>query len=501
MKSISSDLLAQMLAESRATNPAEPVNRLLYCCLRAAIHDRRLPSASRLPPSRDLAAELGISRNTVIYAYEQLILEGYANAVTGSGTFVIDRFPDLPVVTPQEQKCSVTLPLLKHTLSARGRAIVNDAYAPVNQWGAFMPGVPDITRAPQKALASIANKLSERMSPSLLSYASKGGNAVFHENLVAYLRQARSVNCKPNQIIVTEGVHQAIDLITRVLADVGDHAWVENPGYWGTRTILLSNGLTIQGINVDEEGMNIPKAMELCEKAPKFAFVTPSHQYPLGSVMSMRRRFELIAKAKADSFWIVEDDYDSEFRSSGLPIPSLQGLVPDAPVIYIGTFSKTLYPGLRIAYMIAPPEISEALRTAHSELYRGGHLQTQAAIAQFISDGKYAAHVRRMRLVYSARRAVLINMILKSLGKDWIHPFDTDAGLHLILSLPPESNDVEISEILAEKGVLTRPLSRFYVSGPVSKGLLLGFACVAPEEMLAPFSILLGVIRRNILKI
>lgn len=206
----------------------------------------------------------------------------------------------------------------------------------------------------------------------------------------------------------------------------------------------------------------------------------------------------LLEYASVHSSCIVEDDYDSEFRFSGHPIPSLQGLVPNAPVIYIGTFSKTLYPGMRIAYMVLPKALALAFRTAHSELYREGHLLTQATLAEFIREGHYAAHIKRMRLIYVSRRSALIALVDKWLGPGWLHPFESNAGLHLVLSLPVWTSDVEVARAAHAKGVVVRPLSRYYVGRPPEFGLLLGFACVSEQQMLQPFAVLAECIRAQL---
>lgn len=496
LRSIIGDLLLQRWVDLRKTDPGKSVNRALYGCLRQGILDGSLPASSRLPPSRDLASELKLSRNTVMHAYEQLLVEGYLRTLTGSGTFVADVVPDNVLwtrtgVASRLYIGDVQAPPIQ--LSGRGRGLVNDASASTIQWGAFVPGVPDVTEFPYRRFAQISAQLWRKPPPELLSYSSGGGHSELRKELALHLRQARSVNCDPDQIVITEGVHQAVDLIARLLGDPQDKVWVEEPGYWGIRSVLTINGLRVEAVPVDAEGL-APEARHH-KHPPKLIFVTPSHQYPLGSVMSLRRRLTLLEYASQHSSWIVEDDYDSEFRFSGHPIPSLQGLMPDARVIYVGTFSKTLYPGMRIAYMVLPKGLVSSFSMAHSELYREGHLLTQAALAEFIKAGYYAAHIRRMRLIYASRRAALIALIEKWLGPGWLHPNDSNAGLHLVLSLPNWMSDVQVARAALDRAVAVRPLSRYYAGRPPESGLLLGFACLAEQEMLEPFAVLVECLR------
>ncbi|VTU22339.1 MocR-like pyridoxine biosynthesis transcription factor PdxR [Variovorax sp. PBL-E5] len=491
MRSLVGDLLLARLAQSSTAPARGALNRRLCECIRGAIHDGSLEAGSRLPASRELARELGFSRNTATFVYEQLVAEGYLRAVVGSGTYVRERMPDAAPLAPAPRVCG--MPPRRPALSQRGFAAIDQAQASTRQWGAFMPGLPDVTRFPQRQFAGIASRLARKMSPSLMTYSTGGGHAALRESIAQYLRQARSVVCEPQQIIVTEGVQQALDLVVRLLGDAGDAAWVEEPGYWGIRSVLAINGIRMLPVRVDVEGMQLPHA-EGRENA-RFAFVTPSHQYPLGPIMSMARRFDLIDHAMRQGMWIVEDDYDSEFRFTGRPVPSLQGLAPDGPVIYVGTFSKTLYPGLRIAYAVVPSDLCERFHVAHSEFYRGGHLLTQAALAEFMSQGAYAAHIRRMRQIYAARRSMLVSLVERWLGREWIHPLDTEAGLHVVLTLPDAVDDLAIERELLAGGVIARALSRYFVQAPRERGLVLGFASVPEGEMLRPFERLVQVLR------
>jgi GntR family transcriptional regulator/MocR family aminotransferase len=264
----------------------------------------------------------------------------------------------------------------------------------------------------------------------------------------------------------------------RMMVEPRDTVWVEEPGYWGFHKVLQMGAAVVRPMHVESDGTGWPAG----RTTPRLIFVTPSHQYPLGSIMSLARRRELLDLARKGSSWIVEDDYDSEFRFSGRPIPAMQGLEADAPVIYIGTFSKTLFPGLRIGYMVLPRALAEPFRTAHADLYREGHTITQMALAELLDQGHYAAHIRRMRVIYARRRALLVSLIVRHLGPNYLDAQSSNAGLHLVLRLPDGTDDVAIAATAQARGVLARPLSRYYyLRGGVRSGLLLGYACVSDE--------------------
>lgn len=468
------------------------MNRMLYDMLRAAVLDGSLPASARLPATRDLARELGLSRNTVTHAYDQLMAEGYLRALTGSGTFVTEALPESALWTRNTHPLPHTSAQApEHSpLSSRGLHLVKDARASFAHWGAFVPGVPDVTAFPHHKFNQLLARWRREPPPEWRSYTAGGGHPALRETLATYLRQSRSVQCEPDQIVITEGIHQGMDLVSRLMADPGDLAWVEEPGYWGLRSLLQVNGLQLKGIPVDDQGLAAQAAD--WQEPPKLIFVTPSHQYPLGSVMSLSRRLHLLEQAERHGSWIVEDDYDSEFRYEGHPIPSLQGLVPNARVIYAGTFSKTAYPALRLAYLVLPRELADAYRRAYPQLYRQGQMSTQAALAEFIDQGHHAAHIRRMRLVYAERRQMLHSLITRRLGPGHIHPHDSTAGLHLVLNLPEALSDHQVLRHAANAGVVVRALSDYYQNPAPAQGLLLGFACVPRETMVPAFEALLG---------
>ncbi|WP_029684521.1 PLP-dependent aminotransferase family protein [Tatumella saanichensis] len=481
-------LYADHLLERLQFDSHGKLHQRLLRALQQAIIDGVFPPETRLPSTRDLAKELGVSRNTVLNAYDSLLAEGYVTSRTGSGTRVAKTLPEFCLNSALPDGLTAGEQQLPPSLSSRGAALLGYATASPFQWGAFVAGAPDVTAFPHKTLSKIQAKLSQQPDPVQLIYSNEGGCRYLRQALAEYLRVARSIRADADQIIITEGIHQAVDLVSRVLCDQSDPVWIEEPGYWGTRNLLRMNGLDVHAVPVDDQGI-IPE-ISARRPAPKLVFVTPSHQYPLGGHLSLSRRQTLLAMARRHRFWIVEDDYDSEFRFSGSPYPSLQGLEEDAPVLYMGTFSKTLYPALRIGYLVVPKNLQAPLRTAAAELYRGGHLLMQRTVSEFISQGHYAAHIRRMRLLYNQRRKFLLGLIQRYLGEAFMPPYQHDAGLHLVMTLPDKSDDVAIARDALRKGVSVRPLSQYYMHRQKKRGLLLGYACVDEKQIFTAFNLL-----------
>lgn len=490
MRSLAGDVIKQTFL----LQPEEKLHRRLYAAICRCILDGSLKPSTRMPPSRDLASELALSRNTVLRVYEQLQAEGYISSRTSSGTFVTDSVLDN---LGAKTECITAVPSAgDHScLSARCQDLLGHASASPQQWGAFVPGVPDVKRFPHRVLKKIQDRLAQRMPAEFLTYDASGGVLALKVALADYLRTARGVRCTTEQILITEGIHQALDLVTRSLCNPGDNAWIEEPGYWGIKNILRMNAVEFSAIPVDEQGMVPPDAGVA---RPRLIFVTPSHQYPLGSVMSLSRRQQLLSLAREANSWIVEDDYDSEFRFAGQPIPAFQGLEENSPVIYIGTFSKTLYPALRLGYVVLPDALASPLKKVHNDLYRGGHLMVQAALAEFIQQGYYAAHIRKMRQLYSRRRQRLVELILATFGEGWLGNFNSNAGLHLILQLPAGVDDIAIARQANEAALLVRPLSRYFVEEKKISGLLLGFASIDEEEMTPAFYRLAKIVKDHL---
>jgi GntR family transcriptional regulator/MocR family aminotransferase len=500
--SVLSDWLAVRLDRA---NP-QPLYLQLHRLLQRAILSRELPAGTRVPSSRMLARELGIARNTVTQVYEQLLLEGYVTSTIGRGTFVADsatddvvdgeagHLADRPADSPPSRSVNAHS---GRPLSVRGARLVAGAGVSKRQWGAFMPGVPDVSRFPARVWSRLQNKYWRRLPPELLTYAPGGGLLRLREALAEYLRTSRSVRCTPDQIIITTGIHQSIDLAVRLLSDPGDSIWTEDPCYWGIRSVLKVSGLTVCPIGVDGEGI-APQSADLAVP-PKLILVTPSHQYPLGMVMSLSRRRMLLEYARQHHCWIIEDDYDSEFRYGSRPLASLQGLDTAGQVIYVGSFGKTLFPGLRIGYLVVPDVLVDSFIVASAELYREGQLFQQAVLAEFIAEGHFTSHIRKMRALYGQRREALLEALYRHYGNA-LQPIGGEAGLHLVMPLvnglggggcmASVDDRVATADALAHN-ILVRPLSSYYARPErAMSGLLLGYACVPDQEIAPAFATL-----------
>jgi GntR family transcriptional regulator / MocR family aminotransferase len=489
-------ILADHLSEKLDYSSTVPIYRQVLELTQQAILSGRIAPGAKLPSSRNLALDLGIARNTVLHVYEQLTAEGYVESAKGSGTYVAHTASGDALAARRPVEPLACVARTMNGTSRRGARLIAHAGVAPKQWGAFMPGVPDVSEFPARIWNRLQTRLWKSARPELLTYASGGGYRPLRRALSDYLRVARSVRCTPEQIVITSGIHQSIDLTVRLLADIGDRAWVEEPCYWGARSVLQSSGLELVPVPVDAEGLN-PSAHDK-SAPPRIALVTPSHQYPLGMVMSLARRRALLDFAREHGMWIIEDDYDSEFRYGRQPLTSLQGLDAAGQVIYVGSLSKVLFPGLRIGYMVVPEHLADTFRTGLAELYREGQLLQQAVLTEFILDGHVTTHVRRMRGLYGERRELLIEAIKTRFGETAAVRGD-DAGLHFVLELPPGVDDRKIAADAHDVGIVTRPLADYYMSRqPASSGLILGYACV-PNERIAPnFARLANVIESEL---
>lgn len=460
-----------------AVAPSLPMNRRLYLLLRQSILIGNIKIGAKLPATRQLAKALGIARNTVIYAFELLQAEGFLNGQTGDGTYVAD----VSFFTQQlsNQQAAVGHP----QFSQRGMQIIGDTQLVPriqSQTHAFIPGIPSVKDFPLDKWIKTLNQVVRRYEPDWMGYVREGGVAELKMALCQHLRLTRALNCEPEQIIVTAGTQQSLDLLIRALTDHDDLAWIEDPGYNGARSAMRASGVFPCPVPVDEEGLYWEGESSL--PVPKLIYITPSHQYPLGSVMSLTRRQALLQYAYQNNCWILEDDYDSEFRYAGPPLTALQGLDQQGRVIYMGTFSKVMFPGLQLGYLVAPKSLVSGLMKVQSRLYREGQYLVQAALAQFIDQGLFAAHIRRMKSIYAERQSLLKETLSKELKQE-VRWLGGSAGLHLVIALPNTVDDVALSQDLLRDHIIAPALSTYYTCEVRQKGLMLGYAAVTQEDM------------------
>jgi GntR family transcriptional regulator/MocR family aminotransferase len=315
------------------------------------------------------------------------------------------------------------------------------------------------------------------------------------EEIAAYLGAARAVECGWEQVIVVSGSQQALDLAARVLLDPGDAAWVEDPGYAGARGALIAAGARIVPVPVDEEGLRVSDGVRRAADA-RLAYVSPSHQYPLGATMSVSRRLELLAWASRTGAWVLEDDYDSEYRYTGRPLEALQGLDAEGRVIYLGTFSKVLSPALRLGYLVVPPDLVDPFSAARELTDRHSPLVEQAVLARFIAEGHFARHIRRMRTLYAERQDILVEAAAGDLrGLLDVRP--AEAGMHLVGWLPDRTDDREAMRRAAARGVEAIALSMYGIEPPARGGLLLGYAAVGEAGIRAGVRRLAAALREG----
>lgn len=446
---------------------AMPRQRVLYLRLRNAILSGRLAPGTPLPASRSLAASLKIARNTVLFAYEQLVAEGCLLA-DRQGT----RVAPLPArpVTPLNSR---TAPALPQQLSVRAAAALQPEAAREAAALPFSPGTPDYGAFPFRSWRACLERAWRDAGWRQLGYAAHGGDPALREAIAGYLTTVRGLAVDAAQIVITSGTQAALDLCARLLADHGDTVWVENPGYLAARVAFSLAGLRVHDLPVDSEGM-APTENDWGEHPPRLIMITPSHQYPTGRVMSLPRRLALIEHAYRSGAWIVEDDYDSEFRRAGPAPPALFGLQADAPVVYVGTFSKTLYPGLRLGYLVLPHAIASDFARATTQATRAGQGIEQRALADFIQRGYYTTHLRRMRTRYAARQVALRAALREAFGPS-LELSGGEAGLHLVLWLPHSIRDTDVVKRAAALGLGVRALGS-YTRAPMScNGLVLGY--------------------------
>lgn len=454
-----------------------PLARQLAEALRRAIQAHALHAGDRLPSSRALATGLGVARGVVVEAFEQLCAEGYLEARAGAGTRVA---LSLPSAARHLSAARSPPPASRLPESAARYAALAQMLAPLPP-RPFAIAVPEGALRPDEAWRRLGNRLRASQEAAPAGYGDPRGVPVLREAIAEYVRQARAVECTPDQVIVTSGTQQGLFLATRVLLSPGAPAWVEEPAYPGLSAVLEDHRVALHRVALDREGVRVSDGVAACPEA-RAAFVTPSHQYPLGMPLSLSRRQALLSWARQADAWIVEDDYDSELRYAGHPIPSLQGLDPSR-VVYLGTFSKVLYPSLRLGYLIAPPALVPAFVGARVLIDRHVGSAAQYKVAAALRSGWLARHIRRVRGVYAEQRALLLKAIDEALAS-WVTVQSSDQGLHLLLWLADGLDDRRVSAAAAQAGIALRPLSPMYGGPRRRHGLLLGFGGFAPDDLL-----------------
>lgn len=449
-----------------------PLFRQLYLQLRAAILARRLRPGTKLPSTRELAAQLGVSRSAVVAAYEQLLAEGYTSGRHGSGTYISPDLPE-PIERGPQRLRKPAAPVTSKVVQLQPLGDFVDVTVQSDQ-RPFNLGRTLIDDRTLELWRKLSARTFRSLDASHFGYSDPRGTIELRKAICDYLQAARAVKCDPEQIVVTAGTQQAIDIVIRILPNRNREVWVEDPVYPLTRQALLAAGATIHPIPVDAQGIDVGKGIASAQNACA-VFVTPSHQFPTGVVLSMARRLELLAWARKKNAWIVEDDYASEFRYGGRPLASLQGLDEGERVIYIGTLNKALFPGLRLGYAVIPHALLRPFVAARYLMDRQPSTLSQAVVAAFMNEGHFAAHIRRMRVSYKAQRDELVAAVQNKLGAD-LTVDAPDQGMHLVAFTRRGLTDTAIERAGRQHGVVVRPMSRLYQTAAPRSALVLGFS-------------------------
>lgn len=488
----------------------------LYTRLRDDILAGRLRPGERLPPSRSLASQLAVSRTTVVLVYDQLIAEGYAEARQGAGTFASRQLPDEALAAARRPR------LLPAEVSSTEQCEDETGGRRLSDWGArmaevhrlvwgedgrvaerfgavpydFRPGRPDWGSFPRQVWSRLTARQVREHSEELASYGDPAGYRPLREAVATHLAHSRGVRCTAEQVVVVNGSQQGADLLIRLCLDVGDRAALEDPGYAGAVMALRAHGMNVLGLPVDEDGLDV-RALPPADDpvAPRLVYVTPSHQFPTGATLSLPRRLRLLEWAARRGALIVEDDYDSELRYTGRPLESLQGLDTKGTVAYVGSFSKVLFPPLRVGFVVLPPHLVEPFVAAKWLADRQTATLDQQVLSAFIGEGYFERHLRRMRRLYQSRRDALLTA-LRTYLPDEVQPGGDGAGLHLVAWLPPGTDTMALAVEAAALGVASPPLGPYYLRGEGRPGLMLGFAALDEAKIVEGVRLLARVVRR-----
>ena len=464
-----------LLALSKGTS----LHASLYAALRGAMVDGRLRAGTRLPSTRDLASQLSVSRGTVVGVFEQLLSEGYLVARVGAGTEVSPSLPDhaFPARSPERPMTPATLTLSRWA-SRLGRSPFPRSPQPVR---AFRAHVPALEAFPQELWGTLVARRARRGEMALLRDSDPRGYPPLRQALAEHLRVSRGVRADADHVVIVSGLQQALELTARIVLDPGASAWVEDPGYVGAAAVLRAQGARVTPVPVDDQGMRVDLGISRHGDA-RFVYLTPAHQAPTGVALAPARRLALLAWAAKVGAVVFEDDYDSEFRYEGRPLPALQGDDARSVVVHAGSFSKTLFPGLRLGYVVLPAALLDAFVDAKAIADRYAPLFMQAVLADFVAEGHFGRHLRRMRTLYTGRREALRDGLERKLGGA-MTIVGAPAGLDLALRFREPVDDVALTAALAEAGVSAEALSALHARTPRTSGLLLGFSAVSERRI------------------
>jgi GntR family transcriptional regulator/MocR family aminotransferase len=461
-----------------AHDAADPLHLQIARQIKSAVLSGKLPPQSRVPSSRVLAGELGVSRNTVVTALEQLKAEGYLESTPGSAV----RVAGMPQTDLARARMNGGPAVFTHRLVARWEAAVSEhPPSPMEAPRPFRPGVPDTTLFPHELWGRMLRRASRNIDRDIAGYAHISGHPRFREMLCQHLVEARGVVARPEQIIVTSSARGGLSLIAHALVEAGDEVWVEEPGFRSAKASCAAVGGVLRPVAVDESGLDVASAP--AGARPRLIYTTPSHQYPTGALMTLSRRLELLDLASRCNAYIVEDDYDSEFQFRGRPIASLQGLDRTGCVLYLGTFAKSLLPSLRVGFVVAPPPLADRLARAHRMMGQLVPPVIQLALADFLDSGHYRAHVRRARAVYAERLAMFTEAVgVHSGGR--LKAAMPDGGLQTVVMSEDGLGDEALAARLEAAGIQAQPVSELHLEPERARhrGVLMGFAAWSDGE-------------------
>jgi len=459
------------------------INVQLYMGLREIILSGGLKAGERLPASRTLSSELGVSRTTVVDALDRLIAEGMLEAKVGAGTFVTKTLSGYPVPKRDQSKTRLTTakPQLSRSMELAEQSLLERDRLP-HSAQTFVTALPALDQFPMAQWARLSAKHWRTSRDDIMGYGHPHGLPRLRTAIATHLKASRGIHCDADQVFVVGGAQQAFSLIARVLLDPGDKVWIENPGAIGAANALISHGASLVPVQVDKNGLNVEHGLSQAKKF-KLAFVTPSHQQPLGYVMSLTRRLELLNAVKQANAFVIEDDYDGEFHFGESNHPSLKSIDSQDRVIYVGTFSKSLFPSLRLGFIVSPEGLMDTFRKMLSTTLSGVPTSAQSITASFMDEGLYSTHIRQMRKVYELRHFALLEGAAEL--EDWLEIKATSGGFHTVADITGQYSEAMVVEKAADAGVILAPLNRYCIAPIQRKGVVMGFGSTNEKQIFA----------------